>query len=63
MLSDQEAKLFSRINCSLNKSTSKQSYSFSRQIRFKDNKKDPFYHFYDLPDYRNKRGTAMGYGK
>jgi hypothetical protein len=55
---------YSRINSSLNDSTTKQAYSFGRAIRFKINeKKDDNYHFYDLPELKSNRSTTLGYGK
>ena len=56
--------LYQRINSSLNDSSTKQAYSFGRAARFKLNeKKDNYYHFYDLPDIRCNRSTTLGYGK
>ena len=53
-----------RINSSLNDSTTKQAYSFGREKRFKNTtKKDNLYHFYDLPQIRSNRCTSLGYGK
>ena len=60
-----ESILFNqRLNSSLNDSSTKQAYSFGRAERFKMNeKKDNYYHFYDLPNTRNNRSTTLGFGK
>ena len=64
MSDDNWDSFYSRINSSLNDSTTKQAYSFGRAVRFKLNsKKDDNYHFYDLPDLRCNRSTTLGYGK
>ena len=52
------------LNSSLNNSSTKQAYSFGRAARFKQNeKKDNYYHFYDLPEIKCNRSTTLGYGK
>ena len=64
MLTDSSDSLYQRINSSLNDSSTKQAYSFGRASRFKTSlRKDNLYHFYDLPDIKNTRGTTLGYGK
>lgn len=60
MCSDYDSSFNSKIACSLNKSLSKASYSFSKQVRFKDNRADPYFHFYNLPDLRDKHGIKIG---
>ena len=63
MLTDS-SELSQRLNSSLNNSSTKQAYSFGQAVRFKNNeKKDNFYHFYNLPEIRNNRSTTLGYGK
>ena len=65
MIMNNSNELFNaRINSSLNDSTTKQAYSFGREVRFKNSsKKDNLYHFYDLPQIRSNRSTTLGYGK
>lgn len=65
MIMNNKSELFNtRINSSLNDSTTKQAYSFGREKRFKNTtKKDNLYHFYDLPQIRSNRSTTLGFGK
>ena len=64
MLYNSSELLQQRIYSSLNDSSTKQAYSFGHAIRFRNNeKRDNFYHFYDLPDIKSTRGTTLGYGK
>ena len=64
MLVDNYDSFYSRLNSSLNDSTTKQAYSFGRAVRFKENDKpDIYFHFYDLPNIRSNRSTTLGYGK
>ncbi|MCQ2817670.1 MAG: hypothetical protein MJ252_10435 [archaeon] len=46
----------------INTSSSKQMYSFSRAERFKYNDRRPIVEFYNLPSYIGKKGTSIGYG-
>lgn len=45
-----------------NTSTSKQMYSFPKEIRFKPVKINTSENFYSLPDVKNTRATSLGYG-
>ena len=63
MLTD-ESLMNERLNSSLNNSLTKQAYSFGKAIRFKSiDKKDNYYHFYNIPEKKSTRGTTLGYGK
>jgi hypothetical protein len=63
-MSSNSDVLQERLNSSLNNSLTKQAYSFGKAIRFKKyDKKDFFYHFYNLPEKKSNRGTTLGYGK
>ena len=53
-----------RVYSLLNTSTTKQAYSFGKAIRFNANKKADFnYHFYNVPSFKSRRFTTLGYGK
>ncbi len=52
-----------RLNSSINRSPSKVTYSFSKAERFKRNKTDNYYVFYNIPDTKSNRSCSMGYGK
>lgn len=58
-----EIALISRVTSSLNHSTSKMCYSFSRAERFKTLKRDYSYHFYNIPSKMSNRSCSMGYGE
>ena len=64
MTKESDALMQERLNSLLNNSQSKAAYSFGKAIRFKEsNKKDYSSFFYDQPEYKNPRGTTLGYGK
>lgn len=56
-------KVKSRIECLLNSSVSKQSYSFSKEPRFKTRERDDLFRFYNLPDIKSKASIYMGTAK
>lgn len=46
----------------LNKSTSKQMYSFPKENRFRMTKSSTCNNFYNLPNVLSTRSTTLGYG-
>ena len=63
-MTENEGIFHERLNSLLNNSVTKQAYSFSKAIRFKEyQKKDNFFKFYNIPEKKNTRSTILGYGK
>jgi hypothetical protein len=64
MLTEGDLLMNERLNSLLNNSCTKQAYSFGKALRFKIvDKKDNFFHFYDIPEKKSTRSTTLGYGK
>ena len=63
-MSDVDAKVERIIQSPVNRSKSKQTYSFSKSQRFDEIKLRGCKTFsYEIPTMKNRRSTSMGYGK
>jgi len=63
-MSNADTKVEQIIASPINKSKAKQTYSFSKGLRFEEIKLQGSKTFsYELPTMKNRRSTSMGYGK
>lgn len=63
-MSNADTKVEKIIHSPINKSRSKQTYSFSKSQRFDEIKLQGSKTFsYELPEMKNRRSTSLGYGK
>lgn len=63
-MSEIEAVLEKTVKSPINRSKSKQSFSFSKCVRFDEMKSQSSKTFtYELPTLKNRRSTSMGFGK